>query len=91
MLIRCKKDGLILDVCENKTLQIGKDRVFLSHFPYREWGGYHKGSYHLYGHCHGNIDDYKQSTDIGVDCWECEPVSWEEVKQYIDANCEPNV
>ncbi len=43
------------------------------------------------GNCHGNIDDYKQSTDCGVDCWEYEPVEWTEIKQYIDDNCEPNV
>ena len=73
------------------NLQINKDRVYLSHFPMREWSGFYKNAYHLYGHCHGNIDDYKQSTDIGVDCWEYEPVSWYEVKQYIDENCDPNV
>lgn len=90
-LIKCKKEGLILDLFENKTLQIGKDRIFLSHFPYREWNGFYRNAYHLYGHAHGSIEDYKQSTDIGVDCWEYEPVSWEEVKKYIDENCEPNV
>ena len=90
-LIRCKKEGLILDVCECKTIQIGKTRVFLSHYPYREWNGFYNGVYSVYGHTHGNIDDCKQSTYIGVDCWEYEPVSWDEVKQYIDQNCEKNV
>lgn len=90
-LIKCKKEGLILDVCENKLLQIGKNLVFLSHFAHREWKSYYKGAYHLYGHSHGNLEDYKQSTDIGVDMWEYEPVSWDEVKQYIDENCEPNI
>lgn len=90
-LLKCKKEGLILDLHESKTLQINKDRVYLSHFPMREWSGFYKNAYHLYGHCHGNIDDYKQSTDIGVDCWEYEPVSWDEVKQYIDESCDPNV
>lgn len=237
-LIRCQKEGLIVSVRETQTLQIGDDRIFLSHFPHREWAGYYKGAYHLYGHCvddyteilttkgwkgfkdiskdskvlnlnletgvieedvvneiisknysgdvyhftskgvdlrvtdkhrmvtmttrknkfkimtaeefaksgtryflsvnkdllynideiestkiehvdnehfwcvstnngtiitrrngkvvitgncHGNIDDYKQSTDIGVSVFELEPVSWEEVKQYIDNNCEPNI
>lgn len=90
-LIRCKKEGLILDLHESKTIQIGKDRIYLSHTPSREWIGYYHGAYHLYSHTHGNIDDYKQSTDVGVDCWEYGPVSWKEVKQYIDENCEPNV
>lgn len=90
ILIRCQKEGLITSVKDTQTIQIGDDRIFLSHFPYREWNGFYHGAYHLYGHCHGNIDDYKQSTDIGVDCWEYEPVDWNEVKAYIDNNCEPN-
>lgn len=90
-LIKCKKDGLIVDLYEGKTIQIGKDRVYLSHTPCREWVGFYHNTYHLYSHCHGNIDDYKQSTDVGVDCWEYEPVEWSEIKQYIDENCEPNV
>lgn len=90
-LIRCQKDGLIISVESAKNLQIGKDNIYLSHYPMREWSGFYRGAYHLYGHCHGNLDDYKQSTDIGVDCWEYEPVSYEEVKEYIDNNCEPNI
>lgn len=90
-LIRCQKDGLICSVKDTQILQIGKDRVFLAHFPHREWNGFYHGVYHVYGHCHCNIDDYKQSTDVGVDCWEYAPVSWDELKEYIDNNCEPNV
>lgn len=90
-LIRCQKEGLVVSVNETKTIQIGNDRIFLSHFPHREWAGFYKGAYSIYAHTHGNIDDYKQSTDCGVDCWECEPVEWSEIKEYIDNNCEPNV
>lgn len=90
-LIRCQKDGLICNIKETQVIQIGKDRVFLAHFPHREWNGFYHGVYHAYGHCHCNVDDYKQSTDVGVDCWEYAPVSWEELKEYIDNNCEPNV
>lgn len=90
-LIRCQKDGLLVSVSESKTIQVGSDRIFLNHFPHREWAGFYHNAYHLYGHCHGSIDDYKQSTDIGVDCWEYGPVEWSEVKKYIDDQCEPNV
>lgn len=90
-IIKCKKEGLLIDVFENKTIQIGNDKIYLSHFPHREWNCFYHNSYHLYSHCHGNIEDYKQSTDIGVDCWEYEPVEWSEVKEYIDKNCEINI
>lgn len=89
-LIKCKKEGLICDIKESQTIQIGKDRVFLSHYPHREWNGFYKGAYHLYGHCHCNLDDYKMSTDIGVDAWEYGPVEWAELKQYLQDNCEQN-
>ena len=89
--IKCKKEGLLIDVFENKTIQIGNDKIYLSHFPHREWNCFYHNAYHLYSHCHGNIEDYKQSTDIGVDCWEYEPVEWNEIKQYIDENCESNI
>lgn len=89
-IFRCKRDGLIEDVYEMKTIQIGNDRVFLCHYPMREWQGYHAGVPMLYGHTHGNIEDYKQSTDIGVDCWEYEVVSYDELKEYLKSN-KPNV
>lgn len=90
-LLRCKKEGLLVDVFETKTIQINNDRIFLSHYPHREWAGYYKGAYHLYSHVHGSLEDYKQSTDVSCMLWEYEPVSWKELKEYIDKNCEPNV
>lgn len=90
-LIRCQKEGLITSIIENKIFNIDSDHIFVSHFPYREFIGFHNGYYHIYGHCHGNIPDYCKSTDCGVDCWEYGCVEWSELKQYIDTNCTQNV
>jgi len=49
------------------TLNIGKTRLFLSHYSHRVWLGSHKGVIHLYGHSHGSIPDYGKSMDVGVD------------------------
>ena len=90
-LLRCEKEGLILGVSESKIIRYGTKFFYLSHYPCREWAGYFRGYYHLYGHTHANLDDFKQSTDIGVDCWEYEPVGIDEVLGYIDERCEKNV
>ena len=49
------------------TLDIGKTKIFLSHYSHRVWLGSHKGVIHLYGHSHGSIPDYGKSMDVGVD------------------------
>lgn len=90
-LLRCEKEGLILGVSESKVIRCGTKLIYLSHLPCRQWAGYFKGYYHFYAHTHGNLEDYKQSTDVGVDCWEYGPVSIEEVLNYIDTECEKNV
>lgn len=46
----------------------GGQRVFLSHFACRTWPGIRKGSWHFYGHCHGELSNYFRSRDVGVDC-----------------------
>jgi len=43
-------------------------RVFLSHYAHRTWPGSSKGSYHFYGHCHGELPAMGRSRDVGVDC-----------------------
>ena len=54
----------VLDVLH---LEIGKTKMFLSHYSHRVWNGSHKGVVHLYGHSHGSIPDFGRSMDVGVD------------------------
>ena len=37
-----------------------KRRVILSHYPLAEWNGFHRQSYHVYGHIHGNTEGVYQ-------------------------------
>lgn len=48
----------------------------------RTWNGSHRGIWQLYGHSHGNLSDDEAalSFDVGVDCHNFYPVSYEEVK-----------
>jgi calcineurin-like phosphoesterase family protein len=65
------------DECKN-----GIQRIILFHYAMRVWRGDFRGTWHLYGHSHGNLPDKKDKLafDIGVDCHNYYPLSFEEVK-----------
>lgn len=57
------------DVAE---ISVGSQRIWLSHYAHRSWPGSHKGSWHLYGHSHGSLNEEDESRginslDVGVD------------------------
>lgn len=53
--------------------------LVLCHYPFRSWRGSNKGSWHLYGHVHGEMPGIGLSMDVGVDAHNQYPVSFEEV------------
>lgn len=64
--------------------------VVLCHYPVHTWNRKHYGSWHLFGHSHGmfeeNHSDYYNTNrmiDVGVDCHNLTPISYEEVKEII--------
>ena len=70
---------LMADVIDNG------EKVVLCHYPMRDWNNMYRGSYHLYGHCHGGIEDYSKCADVGVDRWNWLPVTFPEVQARIRA------
>lgn len=60
-------------------------RVWLSHYAHRVWPDSHKGSYHLFGHTHSVLSDYRYSTDVGVDAKGYFPMSYDELEAYMTA------
>jgi len=51
-----------------------RDKVVVTHYPNFYWDGSHRGYYHVYGHVHGQREDYmdmvepeRRSMDVGVD------------------------
>jgi len=68
----------------------GKDpkKIVLSHYAHRVWNASHKGSWHLFGHSHGDLADYGLSTDVGVDRWDYAPVSLEQIRKYMENKAE---
>ena len=54
------------------------------HFPIHSWNRQHHGSIHLHGHTHGSLDNsHLFRFDMGVDCWNMNPVSWDELQVAI--------
>ena len=67
------------------TIRIGQDRIVLCHYPLRSWSSKSHGTYHLHGHCHGNLKSpIKNSLDVGVDSNNFTPVNWEVLKKRLD-------
>lgn len=73
----------------------GGVRVGLSHFPYDrdlrfrsrldEWRPEDRGDWLLHGHAHGGLGPvHGRQIDVGVDCWDFTPVSWEQILGIIE-------
>lgn len=66
-------------------IEINGQRIVLFHYGMRVWHHDYKGVWHLYGHSHGLLPAMNKSLDIGVDCWNFSPVSFEQLKLTMDA------
>ncbi|MEA1848862.1 metallophosphoesterase family protein [Chryseobacterium sp. MHB01] len=74
---------LRIDEADNSN---GKQKIILFHYSLRTWNGSHRGVWQLYGHSHGTLpdDEMTLSFDVGVDCHNFYPVSYEEVKEIMN-------
>jgi calcineurin-like phosphoesterase family protein len=64
------KDGLIEAFYEYEEIKIQGNSVVLFHFPIASWHKQGHGSWHLHGHCHGNLKPEFTSgkmLDVGID------------------------
>lgn len=55
------------------------ERFWLSHYAHRTWRKSNHGSYHLYGHSHGDLPGLGRSMDVGVDAQQYAPIHVDEV------------
>ena len=63
-----------------KEIKVNGEKVVLSHYPFESWNGMYRGSWMLHGHSHGNLQrKMPRRFDVGVDCWDMNPVSFEEL------------
>lgn len=66
-------------------IQDGDDRIFLSHYAHVTWPDARFGSYHLYGHTHGELPGTRRSLDVSVDATGFKPVTFEQAKAMMAA------
>jgi calcineurin-like phosphoesterase family protein len=79
------------DILEFKlpAANTGLDRdvkVVACHYAMRVWKGSHYGTYHVYGHSHGNLadDPNARSMDVGVDTNQMRPWSLRQIVDILD-------
>ena len=68
-----------------KKIRVEGQKIMLFHYAGRVWDCSHHGAWQLYGHSHGTLPDdpHALSMDVGVDCHNYTPISFEEVKQFM--------
>ncbi len=62
-----------------KEIKIGAQTIVMTHCAMRVWEKSHYGSWHLFGHSHGNLETWGKSFDVGVDTHMFYPYSIDEV------------
>lgn len=63
-----------------------KRLIVMCHFPIESWNQRHRGSWHLHGHCHGNLQQqqWHRRMDVGVDSASFMPYTFNEVRTYMN-------
>jgi calcineurin-like phosphoesterase family protein len=64
--------------------KVNKQKIILCHYAMRSWPGAFRGSWHLYGHSHGNLPGIYKSMDVGVDCNNYMPFHFDDIKVHMD-------
>ena len=60
-------------------------KIILCHYAMRVWNGSHYGNYMLFGHSHNTLPDDPNalSIDVGVDCHNFTPLSYDDVEAIM--------
>jgi calcineurin-like phosphoesterase family protein len=68
------------------NLRLAGQRLTLCHYAMRSWDKSHHGAWQLYGHSHGTLPEATElwNMDVGVDCWNFYPISFEQVSQVME-------
>ena len=69
----------VADYAELRAEEDGTPLV-LGHYALRTWNGQYKGAWNLHGHSHGQLKGLTRQVDVGVDVWDFQPVTFEEIR-----------
>lgn len=67
-----------------REIKIGAQKVVLFHFPILDWNMRYRGSWHLHGHTHGNLEFQNgPMLDVGVDVHDFAPIEFDQVESLL--------
>lgn len=83
-----------LDIKMQMLISIGKQRIYLNHYPFLCYGGAYRNTWQLFGHVHSSpyrtgLDSsrldhlFSSQYDVGVDINNFTPVSYEQISKKI--------
>lgn len=83
--------ALFQSIDDFREIESSGRRLFLCHYPMREWPGAWRGAWHLFGHVHGRLDHEPNgmSLDVGVDSHGFRPVSLARIAQLLAGRRDP--
>ncbi len=80
---RIARASAFKEVHELHKIFLDGHHIVLCHYAMRVWNGSHRGSWALHGHSHGKLAGSGRSFDVGVDCWNYYPISYEQVRDTM--------
>ena len=78
------RPGTWKTVKDADEINIHNRKITLFHYAIESWHHDYKGSWHLHGHNHGKLPSRGKRVDVGVDVWNYTPVSFWQLKEYMD-------
>ena len=67
-----------------KYFRLNGQKIALLHYKMQVWRSSHHGSWHLFGHSHGNLESGPgKCLDVGTMCHGYRPISFEEAEAYM--------
>ena len=81
-----KLGGLFESISVRKEIVINKKYIVMDHFPMLSWNRKSYNSWCFHAHSHGSLESWKKIhmpaeplIDVGIDCWNYKPVSFDEL------------
>jgi calcineurin-like phosphoesterase family protein len=77
--------ALFQSVHQLLEIKIGTQDITLCHYAMVVWNKSHHSAWQLFGHSHGSMadDPHKLSIDVGVDCHNYTPISFDQIAEIM--------
>lgn len=76
-------NSLFSNVYDLLDFKIGKTNIVLCHFPILSWHRQSKGSIHLYGHVHKELNFNDGAICVSAECNNFKPFSFDQIQKII--------